>query len=274
MSVRVRTVDAFADQPFRGNPAAVIRLDDRDRPPSDDWYRAVAAELNLSETAFLEPYAGSDADFRLRWFTPGAEVDLCGHATLAMTHCLFADGVSGPIRYASRSGVLVVSAAGQGAITLDFPAQPASGVPEPDWLAAALGGPVVECAQVRPGYLLTVLDSAAAVRALQPDLATIGRELSHGLIVSAAGDGSGPDFVSRFFAPALQVPEDPVTGSAHTVLTPYWAARLGRPELQAEQLSARGGRLFVRLAADRVLITGTAVTMIDGWFDAEPPEPA
>lgn len=267
--MRLRTVDAFTDQPFRGNPAAVIRLDDR-APASDEWYRAVARELNLSETAFLEPYDGADADYRLRWFTPGHEVDLCGHATLAMSHCLLADGVPSPIRYATRSGVLVVVATDGGAITMDFPLNPPEETPVPDWVPDALGRRPSYYGEAPSGYVLAVLDHADEVRALQPDLIAIERHLAHGLIVSAAGDRPGLHFVSRFFAPALAVAEDPVTGSAHTVLMPYWSQRLGRTELRAEQVSVRGGWLELQLRAGRVLITGRAVTMIDGELSVDP----
>ncbi|HEX2903122.1 MAG TPA: PhzF family phenazine biosynthesis isomerase [Jatrophihabitans sp.] len=270
MSVRVRTVDAFTDQPFRGNPAGVIRLDDRPAGAGDEWYRAVARELNLSETAFLESYEGADADYRLRWFTPGAEVDLCGHATLATAHCLFSDGLAGPIRFATRSGVLTVRAAGDGGVIMDFPAQPPRPHPVPDWLPAAIGTTPSYYGGTESGFQLAVLADAQTVRQVQPDLARIKRELSHGLIVSAVADAADLDFVSRFFAPALAVPEDPVTGSAHTVLVPYWAERLGRLELRAEQVSARGGRLGLRLSGDRVQLTGRAVTMIDGTLAIDP----
>ncbi len=269
MTLRVRTVDAFTDQPFRGNPAGVIRLDDRAELPPESWYCSIAAELNLSETAFLQRCESGEADFRLRWFTPAAEVDLCGHATLAMTHCLFADGLAGPIRYATRSGVLTAEQAADGGITMDFPAQPPRRTDVPDWLPAAIGQQPEYVGDTPSGFVLAVLGRHADVRALTPDLAAIKRHLGHGLIVSAAGTEPGVDFVSRFFAPALSVPEDPVTGSAHTVLMPYWSDRLGRTELSAEQVSPRGGRLALRLAGDRVRITGRAVTMLDATLVPE-----
>ena len=268
MTLRVRTVDAFTDQPFRGNPAGVIRLDERPELPPDDWYRAVAAELNLPETAFLQRCETADADFRLRWFTPAVEVALCGHATLAMSHCLFADGVSGPIRYATRSGVLTVEQAAGGGITMDFPAQPPREIPVPDWLPDAIGQAPGYLGETPSGFMLAVLDSERDVRELAPDLAAIKQHLWHGLIVSAAAETGGVDFVSRFFAPALGVPEDPVTGSAHTVLMPYWSQRLGRDQLVAEQVSSRSGRLALELKGDRVLLTGCAVTVIDGTLSA------
>lgn len=271
MTLRVRTVDAFTDQPFTGNPAAVIRMDDWAELPPQSWYRSIAAELNLSETAFLERYENADADFRLRWFTPAMEVDLCGHATLAMSHCLFADGVRGPVRYATRSGVLTVRQADDGGITMDLPAQPPQQIAVPDWLPAAIGHQPEYLGEASSGYLLAVLDGDRGVRELTPDLAAISRHVGHGLIVSAAAaESSGLDFVSRFFAPAMGVPEDPVTGSAHTVLVPYWAGRLGRAELAAAQVSPRGGCLTLRLAGDRVLITGRAVTVLDGTLLSVP----
>jgi len=264
----LRIVDAFTDRAFAGNPAGVIRMDDRAELPPDSWYSSVAAELNLSETAFLERCEPDEADFRLRWFTPAAEVDLCGHATLAMSHCLFGDGLAGPIRYATRSGVLTVEQAADGGITMDFPAQPPSPITLPDWLPAAIGHRPEYVGETPSGFVLAVLGRAADVRELAPDLAAIEQHLGHGLIVSAAAVEAGIDFVSRFFAPALSVPEDPVTGSAHTVLMPYWSDRLGRTELQAEQVSPRGGRLGLRLVGDRVLLTGRAVTVVDGALSA------
>lgn len=275
MKLRVRTVDAFTDQPFGGNPAGVLRLDELTDPPSERWCAAVAAELNLSETAFLFATDRPDADFQLRWFTPTVEVELCGHATLAMSHCLFSDGRPGPIRYSTRSGVLIVDGGPNGSITMDFPAQPPVEAVPPPGLERALGASVRWCGTGGGDYLVELSD-AATVRLLQPDLAAIAALPARGVIVTAAGtDAAGADrvdFVSRFFGPAVGVPEDPVTGSAHTVLGPYWAARLGRTDLVGRQLSARSGEVGVAVGTTRVQLSGRAVTVIDGTIEL--PEPA
>jgi len=263
MQLRVRTVDAFTAEPFRGNPAGVVRLDEFGPSLTDRECAAIAAELNLSETAFLFGADTVDTDFRLRWFTPTVEVDLCGHATLAMSHCLFADGRPSPIRYATRSGVLTVRQAADGRIVMDFPAQPPMETALPPQLADALGAEVRWCGQGGGDYLIEVAD-ADTVRKLRPDLATIAALPARGVIVTAGSDDDSTDFVSRFFAPAVGVPEDPVTGSAHTALGPYWAAKLGRTELAAHQVSERGGRIDLLVGADRVELTGQAVTMLDG----------
>lgn len=274
--MRIRVIDAFTDRPFAGNPAAVCLLPG-DRWPDERWMQAVAAEMNLSETAFAHRLPlGAEADWALRWFTPTVEVDLCGHATLATAYALATDQGPGTVRFASRSGVLVTHAHPDGPVTLDFPAatvapQPA---PAPDGLAAALGAdPVAVHPTGSLGDLLVVLADAAAVRALTPDLAAVRalsvREGIRGVIVTAAADpGADHDFVSRFFAPAVGVPEDPVTGSAHTALAPYWAARLGRSQTVGFQASARGGRVEVTVAGDRVRLTGRAVTVLDGTLHA------
>ena len=268
---RLRTVDAFTDRPFGGNPAGVVTLE---RAASPDWMAKLAAELGCSATAFVIPDELPDADYRLRWFSPTVELDMCGHATLAAAHCLFSDGVALPVRFATRSGVLTVTAVGDSSLQMDFPACPPSAVPAPDGLAEALG-------DARPLWvgrgetddLLVELADARTVRELQPDLAAVARLGGRGLLVTAAADGAADgtadhDFVSRFFAPRLGIPEDPVTGSAHTVLGPYWAAKLGRNELIGRQLSARGGMIGVRMAGDRVLLTGRAVTVVHGHLAA------
>lgn len=272
---RLRTVDAFTDRPFGGNPAGVVTLE---RPASPDWMAQLAAELGYSATAFVIPDELPDADYRLRWFSPAVELDMCGHATLAAAHCLFSDGAALPVRFATRSGVLTVSAAGDGWLQMDFPACPPSAVPPPDGLAEALGGArPLWVGRGATGDLLVELADAGTVRDLRPDLAAVARLGGRGLVVTAAagsaagddsGDDSGDDFVSRFFAPQIGIAEDAVTGSAHTVLGPYWAAKLGRDELTARQLSARGGVIRVRVAADRVLLTGRAVIAVQGHLTA------
>lgn len=267
-------MDSFTDQAFAGNPAGVVRLDDRDRYPADEWCAAVAAELNLSETAFVGPTDEPGADFRLRWFTPTIEVDLCGHATLAAARCLFEDGVPSPVRFATRSGVLTIEAAADGELVMDFPAQPPTPIEPPADLTAALG---VEPLWVGAGgedYLVELAD-AATVRSLTPDVAAIGRYPVRGVIVTApADDTDGIDFVSRFFCPAVGIPEDPVTGSTHTLLGPYWAGKLGRDQVIGWQASRRGGRIGVAVVGDRVRLTGQAVVVMDGRFTEPAAAPA
>lgn len=258
--MRIRVIDAFTDRPFAGNPAAVVLLDGPEWPDAA-WMQSVAAEMNLSETAFTLP----DGDgWGLRWFTPAVEVDLCGHATLATTHALRADGLlKGTARFATRSGVLTATAADDGTITLDFPVATVTPVAVPDGLPAALGAPVVAAYDTGSlGDLVAELADEATVRGLGPDLAAIRRLPHRGVLVTAAG--TEHDFVSRFFAPGTGVDEDPVTGSAHTALAPLWSARLGRDELRGLQASRRSGVVRTRLAGDRVLLTGHAVTTLDG----------
>ena len=267
MSIRLRTVDAFTDVAFAGNPAAVVVLD---RMPADDWMSALAREMNLSETAFVVAERTADTDYRLRWFTPAVEVDLCGHATLAAAHCLLADGVAGPIRFATRSGVLTVSATPDTAsLRMDFPARPPVAVAQPAGLAAALGATITWVGRGGTDDLLVRVADEATVTGLRPDLAAVAQLPTRGVIVTAESAEPGSDFVSRFFGPAVGVPEDPVTGSAHTVLGPFWAAELGRTELTARQLSVRGGRMGVTVLGDRVLLTGHAVTVLDGRLSDE-----
>ncbi|GIF03074.1 PhzF family phenazine biosynthesis protein [Actinoplanes siamensis] len=268
--MRIRIVDAFADRPFTGNPAGVLVLDGDDFP-ADDWMQRVAAEVNLSETAFLHRLPpGGDADWALRWFTPGVEVALCGHATLASTHVLHRAGlVSGRVRYRTvRSGVLAADVAEDGLITLDFPASPLSPVDVDPALAQALGVEVVATHWTGPitdDVLVEVADEKT-VRSLGPDLGALARLTRRGVLVTAVAEdpAAGYDFVSRFFAPAVGVPEDPVTGSAHTSLTPFWTGRLGRDELTGYQASARGGLVRVAIRGDRTLLGGYATTTIDG----------
>ncbi|MFI2211517.1 PhzF family phenazine biosynthesis protein [Streptomyces sp. NPDC020141] len=271
--MRIHVVDAFTDRPFTGNPAGVCLLP-AGPWPEDAWMRQVAAEMNHSETAFALPLpAGADADFSIRWFTPLMETNLCGHATLATRHILRTEhGILGPVRFDSRwSGVLVADADPDGTITLDFPAAPLTETPVPPGLAECLG--LVPEAAFRTGALgdlLTVLPDEAAVRALRPDLAAMAAltraEELRGVMVTApaAADGEGYDFVSRFFSPAEGIPEDPVTGSAHTALAPYWSARLGRDGLTGLQASPRAGLVRTAVRGDRVRLGGTAVTVLEG----------
>lgn len=254
-------VDAFTDRPFAGNPAAVCILD---APREEPWMRDVAAEMNLSETAFLHRV---DDGWSLRWFTPAVEVDLCGHATLAAAHVLWQDGLLAPdaeARFHTRSGLLTAVRDG-GWIRMDFPAKPEQPAPAPEGLEQALG--------VRPVYMgrslfdwVVEVESEASVRAITPDMGLLAKVDARGVIVTARAEGGGYDFVSRFFAPRVGVPEDPVTGSAHCALAPFWAARLGRDELTGFQASRRGGTVQVRVAGDRVMLGGQAVTVMRGML--------
>jgi PhzF family phenazine biosynthesis protein len=262
-NVRLRTVDAFTDTPFTGNPAAVLLLDET---PPDEWLAAVARETNVPDTGFVIREPLSDADFRLRWFTPTIEIDLCGHATLASAHCLFEDGVRGPIRFATRSGVLTVSQRADGSLAMDFPAWPPKQIDVPSAVSEALGAPVAWTGRTdNDVFLLALVTDEDSVRDLTPDLTAVSRLDGSALIVTAVADpGHGYDFVSRIFAPDLGIPEDPVTGSAHTVLAPFWADRLGRTSLVGFQASSRSGQVGVELNGDRVTITGRAITILDG----------
>jgi PhzF family phenazine biosynthesis protein len=269
VEVRVRTVDAFTDTPFTGNPAAVVMLDDA---PPDEWMAAVARETNMSDTAFVIRETLADADFRLRWFTPALEVDLCGHATLASAHCLFEDGVRGPIRFATRSGVLTVSRRPDGSLAMDFPAWPPAQVESRAAAALALGVPVDWTGRsANSFFLMAVVADEHSVRALTPDLHAVARLDAVAVIVTAAAAPGQPyDFVSRLFAPNAGINEDPVTGSSHTVLGPYWGGRLGRTVLVGLQASGRSGLVGVELNGDRVVIVGRAVTVVDGVLCVTP----
>jgi PhzF family phenazine biosynthesis protein len=256
----ISVVDAFASKPFEGNPAAVCLLE---APAGESWMQSVAAEMNLSETAFLVARGGMEWD--LRWFTPTLEVDLCGHATLASAHALWESGQadrSSAIRFYTRSGGLECRWT-QGRIQMDFPARPAKPAPLPDGLEAALGARPVGWGRSCDDYLVELAD-AGLVRALSPDLSSLARMESRGVIVTARSDRPEFDFISRFFAPAAGVPEDPVTGSAHCTLAPYWSERLGRNTLTGFQASRRGGVVGVDVAGDRVRLSGSAVTVWRG----------
>ncbi|MGP3954084.1 PhzF family phenazine biosynthesis protein [Streptomyces sp. 7N604] len=271
--MRIRIVDAFTDRPFAGNPAGVLLLDSGGFP-DDAWLQRVAAEVNLPETAFAHPLSqGGEADWALRWCTPATEVNLCGHATLATAHVLHTAGIaSGTVRFATRSGVLTATAADDGSITLDFPTAPLTALDVPDSAVAALGTDVLSAHDTGPnvGDLLVELADEKTVRALAPDLAAVARLGHRGVIATARAEDPtrGYDFVSRFFAPAVGIDEDPVTGSAHTALAPFWSERLGRDELTGLQASARTGLVRTALRGDRTLLTGTAVTVIDGELHA------
>ncbi|MBI1373881.1 MAG: PhzF family phenazine biosynthesis isomerase [Phycisphaera sp.] len=260
-------VDAFTDTPFRGNPAAVVVCES----PSDTlavgdgWSQRVAAEMNLSETAFVRR---SDDGWGITWFTPTTEVDLCGHATLAAAHVLWETGRVGaatPIVFNSRSGELSATRGDDGWITLDFPLDTPYAIGAPDGIEAALGVRPTASARGREDVLFELPD-ARAVRKLRPNLALLARIECRGVIVTARSDDKAHDFVSRFFAPQCGIDEDPVTGSAHRTLGAYWRARLGRDALVGYQASARGGVVRVRVdaARDRALLSGQAVTVVRG----------
>jgi len=270
MPLAITQVDAFTDRPFAGNPAAVCVLDG---PVATSWMQHIAAEMNLAETAFLVP--DSEADGGLRWFTPMVEVDLCGHATLASAHVLWESGRldrSAPARFSTRSGLLTARLAPDGWITLDFPALPISAATPAvaDLLPRALGlDPAAIVAARRGGLdLLVEVASAAVVRSTRPDFARLAAIDVRGVIVTARSDTPEADFVSRFFGPRVGVPEDPVTGSAHCALGPYWADKLGKTSLVGYQASSRGGIVRVTVAGDRVFLGGQAVTVLRGELTA------
>lgn len=255
---RFTQVDAFTAKVFAGNPAAVYLLPEAG---AETWMQAVAREMSLAATAFLVPCPDG---YRLRWFTTTSELDLCGHATLASAHVLWEDGHldrDAPARFHTRSGLL--TARRENHLTwLDFPATPAEAVAAPKELQSALGARTCWAGQTRLDYLVE-LESEAAVRGLAPDLARLARLPVRGVIVTAPAENGG-DFVSRFFAPAVGIPEDSVTGSSHCALGPYWGEQLGRTELVGFQVSARGGEVRVRLEGDRVQLGGQAVTVLKG----------
>jgi PhzF family phenazine biosynthesis protein len=259
MRIPLYQVDAFADRPFTGNPAAVCPLDDW---LPDELMQAIAAENNLSETAF---FVAEDNIWRLRWFTPAAEVDLCGHATLAAGHVIFhflAPDRDRIVFRTQRAGDLVVSRHGE-LLALDFPSRPPTRCTAPPGLAAALGCEPTAVLAARD--YVAIYDDPDRIVALTPDFAALAK-LDRAVIVTAPGRG-GVDFVSRFFAPALGVDEDPVTGSAHCSLIPYWADKLGRNHLQARQLSRRGGSLVCKLRNDRVTIAGRTILYLTGTIE-------
>ncbi len=258
MSLRITQVDAFTDKPFAGNPAGVCILPKAAEPA---WMLNVAREMNLAETAFLVPRRDG---YDLRWFTPSVEVDLCGHATLASAHVLWEDGhlkKDDQARFHTKSGLLTADRRDSW-IELDFPATPATPAQAPAGLLDALGEKALFVGRSKFDYLVEV-ESEAVVRRLDPDMGAIARVEARGVIVTSRADAKSKyDFVSRFFAPQSGVPEDPVTGSAHCALAPYWGAKLGKKKLVAFQASARGGEIRLQLEGDRVRLRGQAVTVL------------
>jgi len=262
--LKILQIDAFTAEPFKGNPAAVCVLESA---APEQWMQGVAREMNLSETAFLHP---EDGGYRLRWFTPAVEVALCGHATLASAHALWQEGYlpsDKQARFHTRSGLLTADLTpvnDDAWIRLDFPAKVPEETESPKQLLPSLG-------LKKPVYLgknafdyIVEVDSEDSVRAMTPDMAQLAEVKARGVIVTARATSQPFDFVSRFFAPAVGVPEDPVTGSAHCCLTPYWAARLGKQDMTGFQASARGGVVKVALRGERVWLMGQAVTVLTG----------
>ena len=257
MRTRIFQVDAFASRRFEGNPAAVMPLDEF---LSDKMLQAIAAENNLAETAFL---VRDGADYRLRWFTPAIEVPLCGHATLASAAVVMErlDEERNTVVFHTLSGPLTVNRTNTGYV-MDFPARPSEPISNLNGLADALGVVPVEVVANAFNYMALV-ESEQILRALVPDMAAVARIDRPGVIVTSPGNGAY-DFFSRYFAPAKGIPEDPVTGAAHCMLAPYWAARLGRTEFRAYQASKRGGEIVCRLNGERVELEGTCVFYLEG----------
>ena len=263
MKIPLFQIDAFVDGPFSGNPAAVCPLE---QWLADDLMQAIAAENNLSETAFVVPHGAQP--WALRWFTPTTEVDLCGHATAATAYVLFnetgAASPEQPLRFDTRSGTLSAAASGSSSITLDFPARELRPLGETRELARRLKLEIVDAVSAIDDWIICLPDEHA-VRGYVPDQREIAQLDARGLIITARG--AETDFVSRFFGPRVGVDEDPVTGSAHCSLTPFWAARLGRRQLVARQLSARGGTIRCALRDDRVDLTGNCRAFLRGEIE-------
>ena len=260
MGIPIYQVDAFTSEPFKGNPAAVCLLG---APADEAWMQHVAAEMNLSETAF--PVPRSDGGFDLRWFTPAVEVELCGHATLATAHVLWETGslaADSAARFHTASGLLTAVREDE-RIALDFPANPPEPVVPPSGLLDALGVGPSYVGRTRFDYLVDV-EKESAVREAAPDLTGLRRLGVRGVMITARSNNDAFDFVSRFFAPGAGVDEDPVTGSAHCALAPYWGRLLDRDEVVGYQASARGGVVHCRIVGDRVLLSGQAVTVLRG----------
>jgi PhzF family phenazine biosynthesis protein len=257
--MKLLVIDAFTDRPFAGNPAAICLVD---KQLEDGWMHCVAAEMNLSETAFVRPL---EKGFELRWFTPAIEVELCGHATLAAAHALWTEGIVNEghaIPFHTKSGVLTCTQKAD-LIELDFPATPAHAAAAPAGLLDALG--------VNPSFVgkstfdrFLVVESEQVVRSLKPDFTQLRRIAMRGVMVTSTSNNPQFDFVSRYFAPGVAIDEDPVTGSAHCCLGPYWGQRLGKTAMTAFQASARGGVVRVGLNGDRVILGGQAVTVVKG----------
>jgi PhzF family phenazine biosynthesis protein len=263
MAIRFQHVDAFTDRPFAGNPAGVCLLTE---DVSAEWMQRAAAEMNLSETAFVR--RRDDGAFDLRWFTPTVEVALCGHGTLATAHSLWELGDLLPTevaRFHTQSGLLTATRRDEW-IELDFPASQTLPVPPPAGLLEALGCRVVFVGKTRFDFLVET-ESEDAVRLASPDFYALGGLGVRGVIITARSEGHDVDFVSRFFAPGAGIDEDPVTGSAHCALAPYWQAKLGKNDLVGHQVSARGGIVRCTVASDRVRLSGKAVTVVRGeWL--------
>ena len=257
MKTELYQVDSFTTEPFKGNPAGVCLLE---QPASESWMQNLAMEMNLAETAFI--YPESDG-FRLRWFTPITEVELCGHATLATAHILFETGKLKPnetARFYTKSGILTVKK-NDDFLEMIFPATPASQCPEPENLSRALGNVnFLYCGKNDFDYLVE-LDSEDVIKSLKPDFELLKQITTRGIIVTSRSRSLEFDFVSRFFAPSLGIDEDPVTGSAHCTLGPYWVKKLSKSKFVAYQASSRGGIVQVELKGDRVLLRGRAVTI-------------
>jgi len=259
MGIKIVQVDAFTDKPFGGNPAAVCVLPE---PRDERWMQDVAREMNLSETAFLVP---RDDGYNLRWFTPAVEVELCGHATLASAHVLWETRrlrQDEQARFFTRSGLLTAVNRGDW-IELDFPIRPEEPASAPEGLARALGAELKYVGMSTRDFLVEV-DSEKTVRELRPDFTLLKAISVRDVVVTSRASTAGFDFVSRFFAPGAGVDEDPVTGSSHCTLGPYWKKQLGKDEFLAYQASARGGVVRVRLIGDRVILGGQAVTVLRG----------
>lgn len=259
MGIPIFHVDAFTNRLFSGNPAAVCILS---KPKDSLWMQDVAKEMNLSETAFLKR---EGEWFNLRWFTPAVEVDLCGHATLASAHILWEDGYMSPdqqVKFYTRSGILTAERNGDW-IELDFPSEPEEEAVAPSELIKALGVTPIYVGKNRFDYLVEV-DSEETVRDLKPDFPSLAKVEGRGIILTSRSSTKGYDFISRFFAPRVGINEDPVTGSAHCCLGPFWKSRLGKDEFTAYQASSRGGVVRVRVNGDRVYLSGQAVTVLRG----------
>jgi len=258
--MRIYQVDSFTNEPFKGNPAGVCILEE---PADEAWMQHVAMEMNLAETAFVR--RRDDGAFDLRWFTPAVEVELCGHATLATAHILWETGVLTPgaqARFHTASGLLTADRKGD-RIELDFPANPPKRIEPPNELLDALGVAPTYVGETRFDYLVEVSD-ANTVRGASPDFRQLKRLGVRGVMITARSDDDAVDFVSRFFAPGAGIDEDPVTGSAHCALAPYWGEKLSREELVGYQASARGGVVHCRVVGDRVRLAGYAVTVLKG----------
>ncbi|OGI04475.1 MAG: oxidoreductase [Candidatus Melainabacteria bacterium GWF2_37_15] len=260
MQINFYQVDSFTDKPYYGNPAGVVVLDAQ---ADESWMRKIAEEMNLSETAFVYPISANN--YNLRWFTPVAEVDLCGHATLAAAHILWEKEFvkkSEQIRFQTKSGELICCN-NDGLIQMDFPKEEASEISVPEELLKGVGVEVLYTGKNRMDYIVEV-ESEKIVKNLTPDINMLKKAGMRGVIVTSRSDNSEFDFVSRFFAPAVGIEEDPVTGSAHCCLAPYWAKKLNKNQFKALQLSKRQGVLYLELNNDRVKISGNAVTVFEG----------